>query len=424
MHEQRTKGRNKLFPALAHRDYRIFWCSQIVSLFGSWMQNVGQSWLVLELTDSPFKLGVVNSAQFLPVMLLSVFVGPLIDRFPKRRILMFTQTALMLLAFALASITALGLASFESIVFLALLLGLVNTLDVPTRQSFVMDLVGREDLVSGVALNSAVFNLARIAGPAVGGLLMANFGIAPCFFANGLSFIAVVAALAFMKENGCSPDKRRADEPGVLAKAAEGLRYVAGNPELARPMLLVAAISTFVINYNVFIPTLAKRELGLAADGFGFLMTSLGVGSFTAAIRLSARSSKPPRDLELFVFSALMSALLAVAGLARSIPFAVVAFAALGFASVSYTASNNAAMQTRAHDKMRGRVMSLYNLVFSGVTPVGALWAGLISDRAGPGTAMAFSGGFGLIAALLFGFSKRSARRRAIASRTAASARG
>ena len=270
---------DRYLPALRKRNFRLFWTGQCVSLVGTWMQNVGQSWLVLELTGSPLKLGILNACQFLPVMLFSLFAGPFVDRFPKRRMLILTQGALLVLALALSILTITGLVRYWMVLVLALLLGLVNTVDTPTRQSFVIEISGREALMNAVSLNSAAFNAARILGPAAAGLLIGAVGMAACFFINALSFAAVILALIRMDLPAPGP-RPPAEKPARTAgDIREGLSYIRDRPDLLRPLALLALLSAFVINYNVMIPTFARSSLGLDAAGYGFLMTSMGIGS-------------------------------------------------------------------------------------------------------------------------------------------------
>ena len=279
------------FPALTHRNFRLFWTGQCVSLVGTWMQNIGQAWLVLGLTGSPLKLGIVYALQWLPVLLLSFVAGPLVDRFPKRRILMATQAALMLLALALALLVWTGRVQYWHVLVLAALLGLVNTVDNPTRQAYVIELAGRDHLMNAISLNSTIFNLARMVGPAVAGLLIAAVGLAPCFFLNSASFIAVMWALTRLDlpdRAGAVPVPFRDYGANIL----EGLRYAAAHALILWPIVLVGLLSLFVINYSVVMPVFVRADLGRGPEIFGLLMTALGVGSTLGALTLAARSKE------------------------------------------------------------------------------------------------------------------------------------
>lgn len=362
------------------------------------MQNVGQSWLVLELTGSPLKLGILNACQFLPVMLFSLFAGTFVDRFPKRRMLILTQSALLVLALVLAILTITGLVRYWMVLILALLLGLVNTVDTPTRQSFVIEISGREALMNAVSLNSAAFNAARILGPAVAGLLIGAVGMAACFFINALSFAAVILALSRMDLPPRGP-RPPAEKPArAAADIREGLSYVRSHPELLRPLALLALLSTFVINYNVMIPTFARSSLGLDAAGYGFLMTSMGIGSLAAALTQAMRSGRGPSVAVLYGGGFGMSLFLLLSGLQRSYAASCVLLALVGYFSITMTTQTNATLQLRSDDRYRGRVMSVFSLVFGGVTPVGAMYAGALIDATSAAVCMVTSGAIGLAA--------------------------
>lgn len=357
------------------------------------MQNIGQAWLVLQLTNSAYKLGIVSALQFLPVLLLSLFAGPFVDRFPKRKVLLFTQSSLMVLALALALLTYFNVVQYWHILVLALLLGLINTLDNPTRQSFIIELVGKEDLMNGIALNSSVFNLARILGPAVAGLLIGLIGIAPCFFINAASFLAVILGLWLINV----PGKVAHTQRNVLGDTVEGLRYIRSKRLILLPLVLLGLISAFVMNFNVLIPVFAKQELGGEAVDYGLLMTAMGVGSFIAALNLAARSKSGPR-MKVVLWGALgMSLIELILGFEKQYLLAAVTLLAEGFFSITATASINTTVQLNSDDAIRGRVMSVYSLVFGGVTPIGSLFAGGVSQALGAGSTFIISGAIGVL---------------------------
>ncbi len=276
--------------ALRHRDFRLFWSGQLVSLIGTWMQSVGQAWLVLELTGSPFQLGLVTALQFTPILLLSPVGGALSDRFPKRRIILLTQAVMMAQAFVLAGLVWSGQVRYWHVAVLAAIYGLGRAVDIPARQSYITDLVGRADLPNAVALNSLVFNGARIVGPAVAGLLIAGFGVAPAFFLNGLSFVAVLAALLATRTPG-NPDP--AGRLGIREGVWGALAYAARTPSTAFTLSLVVVVSVLVLNFNVVVPLIAKDVLNEGAHGFGLLMSSLGAGAVMAGHRLDAAPAGP-----------------------------------------------------------------------------------------------------------------------------------
>src|SRR5512145_1303655 len=281
--------------ALNHRDFRLFWTGQLISLIGTWMQSVGQSWLVLELTNSPFRLGLIGALQFGPILLFSFVSGAISDRVRKRRLLLGTQAALMLQALTLAVLVWSGHVQFWHVAVLAGLYGLATTLDMPSRQSFIAHLVPRGDLMNAIALNSAVFNGARVVGPAAAGLLVARYGTAVAFLLNGLSFLAVLAALATIRTEG-APRPRRG--PGMRAEIAEGVRYAAGTARVALVMGLLLVVSLFVVNMNVLVPLIARDVLHEGAHGFGLLMAWLGVGAVVRALAVAALAvARPPLSL-------------------------------------------------------------------------------------------------------------------------------
>ena len=290
--------------ALRHRDFRLFWSGQLVSLIGTWMQSVGQSWLVLELTNSPFRLGLIGALQFGPILLFSFVAGVISDRVVKRRMLLGTQTALMLQAFTLSALVWSGHVQFWHVAVLAALYGCATTLDMPARQSYIAHLVPRPDLMNAIALNSAVFNGARVAGPAAAGLLVARYGTAAAFLLNGASFIAVLGALAAIRTEG-APRPRRG--LGMGAEIAEGVRYAVGTSRIALVLGLLLSVSLFVVNMNVLVPLIARNVLHEGAHGFGLLMRWAGRRSpwwparpsrprcCCSGCRSRATSGSPPR---------------------------------------------------------------------------------------------------------------------------------
>jgi MFS family permease len=400
------------FPALCYRNFRLFWVGQLISLIGTWMQNIGQAWLVLQLTDSAFKLGVVNALQFLPLTVFSLFVGPFVDRFPKRKILLGTQISLMVLAFILAALTALNKIQYWHILILALGLGMANTVDIPARQAFFIELVGKDSLMNAIALNSTVFNLGRVLGPAVGGILIGLLGMAPCFFLNAFSFCAVLLGLWLID----APPMVTKNETKILADIVEGLSYVRRKAIILLPLVLLAFIGTFVINFNVLVPVLAKENLGQNALGFGFLMSCIGLGSLTGALSLAGRSNDGPRLKTLLGGACGASFLVALLGLEGDYILACLTLFVIGFCTITFVISVNSTIQINSEDRMRGRVMSIYALVNGGVTPFGSLFAGQVSEVAGTQPCLIVSGVIGLVAVtvvtLLFRKSPQASHRK------------
>ena len=388
-------------PALSHRNFRLFWTGQCISLIGTWMQNIGQAWLVLQLTNSPFKLGLVTAMQFLPVMLFALFAGTLVDRFPKKTVLIFTQASLAILATVLASLTYFKVVQYWHVLVLAALLGIVNTLDMPTRQSFFVELVGKEDLMNAIGLNSSVFNLARILGPAVAGFLIALVGIGVCFYLNALSFLAVIVGLKMMDIKApivkLSVNKSLKN---ILVDIREGLTYIKSITLIFYPLLLLAIISTFVFNFNVLVPIFAMQNLSQNVTGYGFMMTSIGIGSFIGALIITARSKTGPRFKYLLGGALGTSLFLAILGFETNYILACVTLLVLGFCSIMFTTLVNSTIQLTADDNMRGRVMSVFSLVFGGMTPIGSLYAGKLTEIAGAPGCMIISGTIGILGTL------------------------
>jgi MFS family permease len=366
--------------ALNHRDFRLFFAGQLVSLIGTWMQSVGQAWLVLELTNSPLRLGLIGTLQFSPVLLLSFVSGAIVDRLPKRRLIVATQTALMVQAFGLAALVHTGHVQYWHVAVLATMFGIVNTFDMPARQAFIVDMVGKSDLMNAIALNSATFNGARMVGPAVAGLLVARYGVAPAFLLNGLSFLAVITALLFMRSQGLPhPGEHRSMREEIV----EGIAYALDTPRVALTLSLVLAVSLFAMNYNVLVPLLARDVLHQQAGGFGVLMGAVGVGSLGGAVVLALLAGgRPPLSMLAVPAVAMSVAAIAVSG-ASQFWLAAVLLAVMGFNGLLFLAGANTTLQLTVPDRLRGRVMGLYMLVFPGVTPVGSLLSGSLAEVRG-----------------------------------------
>ncbi len=383
--------------ALNHRDFRRFWTGQLVSLVGTWMQSVGQSWLVLELTNSPFKLGLINTLQFGPALCFSFVAGVIADRVPKRRLILATQTALMLQAFSLSALAWTGHVRYWHIAVLASLYGLATTLDMPTRQSFLVEMVGKDDLMNAIALNSAIFNGARVMEPAAAGLLVARYGVAIAFLLNGLSFLAVILALLGIRTEGL-PQPR--GESSVFQDVGAGVRYAVGTPLVSLKLGLLMCVSLFVINHSVLVPILARDVLREGAQGFGLLMASLGAGAVAGALALAMLGSGRPRLGILLAGAVVVSAgTLALAAVRHFWP-AAFGLTLIGFSQIVFLASCNSTLQVMVPDRFRGRIMSLYAFVFLGVTPIGAFFVGSVAEIWGVSAAFAAGGGTGLVLVL------------------------
>ena len=384
--------------AFAHRNYRLFFTGQAISLVGTWMQQVAQAWLVLEITHDPLWLGVVAAAQFIPVMIFGLFAGVLADTLPKRQTLIVVQTVMMFLALTLAILTATGVVTVPMIVGLALLLGCANAVDMPVRQSFAPEMVGREDIGNAVALNSAMFNGARIVGPAVAGLTIGLIGVAAAFAVNALSFLAVIIGLLAMRDSELRPSPR-IDRPhsvhGVFAYLGEGFDYVRGTPLVLLAVLIVGLVSTFGMNFGVVIPTLTQETLGGDATAYGFLMAASGVGSLLAALWLAfGGSPRPSRMAWGAVVLGIGEVFLAIS---RSYPLSMLLMVGVGFGAIAMAATANTTLQLSSPDQLRGRVMSFYTTIFAGSTPIGGLLMGAIASSLGIEIAMAIGGALSLV---------------------------
>ncbi len=383
-----SSGRRRLLPAslsagfraLAVRNYRLFWVGQLISLTGSWMQTTAQAWLVLQITRSPLALGLVTTLQFLPIMLLSLVGGVITDHVPKQRLLLVTQIAALVQAAIFGMLVATGVIQLWHVYVLAAIQGVINAIDNPARQAFVPELTGREHMVNAVALNSMLFNGARIVGPALAGLVIARIGIAPTLYLNALSFVAVIWGLLRMNAHEFFAVPPKGEGP-VGQRLVEGLRYVWHTPSVLAIMMVVAAIGTFGYNFSVVLPLLAGFVLHTSAEGFGGLSAFLGLGSLLAA--LMAAYARQITFGRLLAGSVAFSVLLAAVAFATNFALSAALLVALGFAGITFATTANSLLQLTVPDELRGRVMSLYILLFAGSTPIGGLLIGTLSDIVG-----------------------------------------
>ena len=389
-----------------HRNYRLFWGGQLVSLAGTWMQSIAQAWLITELTPDPVWLGVVAAAQFTPVLILGLFGGVIADVLPKRQMLIATQAALMGLAALQALLVATGAISIPLLLLLAVALGSVNAIDMPVRQSFFSEMVPVDEVGRAVAFNSAMFNGARVIGPAIGGVLIGVIGVAGCFAVNALSFLAVLVALLLMREVELHPAPRGARPRSARAVAtslAEGLRYVRNTPIIALCVFVIGVISGVAMNFNVIIPPLARLTLQIGAPGLGALMAAVGFGSLAGALTVAAL--REPRRSMIVIGGALLGAFSVAAGVAASsdsvlaVPLTALALFGAGFGAISMAATANASIQTTTPPALRGRVMSVYTTVFAGSTPIGGLATGAVVAALGATGALEVAGALAVAAA-------------------------
>lgn len=377
--------RPRVLGALRHRNYRLFFGGQVVSTVGTWMQSIALPWLVLQLTNNDFLVGLTIAFQFLPMLLLGPLGGLVADRFPKRRVLLVTQSAYMAPALALFAMTHLGIAQYWMVLLAAVTVGTINVFDVPARQAFSIDMVGREDLMNAIALNSSVFNAAAVVGPSVAGVLIGLVGVQVCFLVNGLTFLAAIAALLSMTH---LPTILRArTEAGVWERIGEGARYAGRDPIVGTMLLMVAVFSLFAMNRLTLIPLFADRVLHIGAAGFGFLMAALGLGALSSAVALAVAPQLTNGRRQLWVGVA-WAALLVGFSISRSAIVSMILLYMAGCCQMFFVATANTRIQMVTPDSLRGRVMALYAQAVMGVGPLGSTQAGALSALLGPAWAM------------------------------------
>lgn len=385
------------FPALGHRNFRRYAIGQVISLAGFWMQNVAQGWLVYRLSGSELALGAVAFVGYAPMFVLSPLAGVVADRMDKRQLIYVTQSLAMLLAFVMGVIVVTDLVTVPVVAVMAFLTGVVGAFDLPTRQSFMVELVDGKDLPGAIAFNASVFNTARVVGPAIAGTLVATAGEGPCFFLNSASYLAALWALAGMRFEG----HRRVAVGGRATGLRSGLAYVRRRPILAVLLGTLGAVSTIALQSNVIMPSLAHRVFGREAQGFGALLTAYGTGAVVTALRLASRTYT---DVEyrrnlLLGLGCMALGLLVVAASPRY-ELALVGQLVAGFGMLRYTATTNALVQLLVDDGHRGRVMGIHTVMFAGAAPFGALILGSIAREVGPQAALVVSGSGALLAAM------------------------
>jgi MFS family permease len=374
------------FRALRHRNYRLFFWGQLVSLIGTWMQQTAMSWFVYEITNSTFLLGLVSAVGSAPMALSSIWGGSLADLYPKRSILVATQSAQMVCAFLLAAGVWLGFASTWFIIIVAAFNGLAMGFDMPARQAFTVEMASREDLLNAISLNSSIVNGARVVGPSMAGLMIGAVGVAMCFLLNGLSFIAVIAGLLLMR----LPKFKRGIDVSPARHAWEGIVYSAKHQRVRTILLLFLAIGIFGWSYMVLMPAFARDVLGRGANGYGVLMSASGTGAFVGALVVATYGHLfLPRRLALggvWLFAASLFAL----ALTHNFYVALAFLFTAGFGMLLFFSTSNTVLQTIVPDEMRGRVMGVWSLVFGAMIPLGSLEAGAVAHWVGTPLALAF----------------------------------
>ena len=386
------------FSALRHRNFRLWFIGQTLSMVGTWMQSVAQGWLVFQLTGSEFALGAISFIGTLPTLFLMLPAGALADRIPRRRVLLVTQTAMMLFAFILATLAATKILQVWHIGVLAACLGVANSFDAPARQALAVEMVeDRADLMNAIALNSTILNLARVIGPAIGGAVLAAVGAAWCFALNGLSFMAVLVALLLMKLPAMHREVRT---DALTLQIAEGLRYVWQTPVVRTATALVAVSSLFGFSYAVLLPAYAVDVLHVGEAGLGALNTAIGIGALIGSLIVASMARVRRKGLLLTAGSLVFPAVLVVFAFSRSFWISLAALCVIGVAFVSQNATGNTLIQSVVPDSLRGRVMAVYTLMFFGTAPFGALQAGAIAQAFGPAAGVAVGAGITLAFAL------------------------
>jgi MFS family permease len=382
------------FASLANPNYRRFFSGQAISLVGTWMQTVAQSWLVLQLTDSATALGLVVALQTLPVLLLGPYGGVVADRVDKRRLMIALQSMMGLLALVLGILTVSAQVQLWQVYLLAVLLGLINCFENPARQSFVLEMVDSADLHNAVSLNSVLVNAARAVGPAIAGLIIATGGLGICFLLNAASFVAVVLSLALLDTTALHPAPPASRSRGQLR---EGLRYVRRTPELAVPLAMMGLVGCLAYEFSVVLPVVAKQTFGGGPQVYGFMTAAMGAGAVVGGLWVAARGRVGIRSL--VNSAAMFGVLIAAAAAAPTLPLELAALTLVGAASVGFLAKGNSSLQLAAVPSMRGRVMALWAVAFLGSTPIGGPIAGAVCEQFGGRAGLALGAAACLLAA-------------------------
>ncbi len=399
--DSRGQGRLKTgLRALRYRNFQLFFSGQLISLVGTWMQSVAQAWLVYRITGSPLLLGSVGFASQFPVFLIAPFGGTVADRANRHRVIIATQTLSMILAFILAGLTLTGKVQVWHIFVLASLLGVINAFDIPARQAFLVDMVGKEDLMNAIALNSSMFNGARIVGPAIAGILVAKIGEGWCFFANGVSYIAVIIGLLMMKIQ-CT--RRAPSTASPLADIREGFRFASRAAPIRALLLLLGLVSLVGMPYTVLMPVFADRILYGGARGLGILMGATGVGALLGALTLAMRSGVKGLGRWVAFSCGSFGVFLLLFSFSRNFWLSAALLLPVGFSMMLQMACSNTLIQAMVPDELRGRIMALYSMMFMGMAPFGALLGGALADRLGAPVTVAIGAVACIGAAVLFG---------------------
>lgn len=380
----RRQKLNNPFGSLQFKNFRYYWIGMCISLVGTWMQNIAQPWLAYSLTKSPLLLSLVGTMQFAPVLFFSLFAGVVLDRFPKKKILMATQFSFLVITMILTILVMSGQIRYWHILVLSTMMGFVNTLDMPARQSFVVHLIEKDYLMNAIALNSMAMNIARVIGPTVAGLVMGYVGIGACFLINSISFGAVLIGLFFVRPTGDVIEGNHEKNIDILRNIGEGLKYIRRNPRIFWNLLVVAIVGTFALNNSVLVPVFTKEILKMGETTFGLILSIAGVGSLIGALATASTSKSGPKKYTIFIFPILIGLFIVLAGIANDFVILGIFLSISGFFFIIFSSSANTGIQMDVDNQFRGRVMSVYTLVFAGSTPIGNLFAGFMDDHFGP----------------------------------------
>jgi MFS family permease len=379
------------FAALKHRNFRLFWIGQIISLTGMWMHQAAQGWLVYTLTDSPFFLGLSGTAASAPILLFTLAGGVLVDRYSKRNIMLLSHAVLMFLAFTLAVLVVTGMVAVWHVLLIAFLIGTVHAIEIPTRQAFLIELVGREDLLNAIALNSSAFHAARMVGPAIAGFIMGPLGLSSCFFINSLSFFSIIVAL--LKMRFAPGDIKATQKSGVIKEFKEGITYMLHHSTICVLLISVGIISFFGFPYISFIPVYARDILHTGQKGLGMLMGCAGAGAFSGAVILAIKGNTTRKGVLMALAGITFSTALLIFSLSTTawLSYAMLFFVGLG--AINQIATANSILQLMVPDELRGRVMSAFTTMFLGMAPLGNFSVGSLAHFIGTQKALSIAAG-------------------------------
>jgi len=390
---------SQFFSALKHRNYRLFWAGQIISLSGTWMHHAAQNWLVYKLTSSPFFLGLAGMTASLPILLFTLAGGVFADRHSKKAIILATQIALMMLTLTIALIVAYGTVTVWHVLIIAFCIGSVQSFELPAKQSFFIEMVGKKDLLNAIALNASAFHGARMLGPAIAGLVIEYIGLAACFFINTFSFLAAIVGLlkmSFKPHEINTPQKK-----GLKKELSEGLKYIFNTPKVSTLILSVGLISFFGFPYITFLPVYAEDILGTGAKGLGILMGCAGAGAFTGAIILAFRGDSSRKGIVMAIAGITFSSALLIFSISKTIWLSYAMLFLMGFGAINQIARANTILQFTVPDELRGRVMSSFTTMFLGMAPLGNFALGSLAHYVGTQTALATGASLCLLGTLV-----------------------